>query len=320
MSHHKHAAAQPAGMNYIIFSCAYNEEAVIRQTLDSVCRQTILPKQWVIVNDGSKDRTGEILAEYATKHSFITVVNKENSHVPFGTEIAVNFEVAWPHFTVADWDYFVKLDCDLDFDRDDHFEYHMRKMNEDKSLGICSGITYYINPETGRQLVMRPGWHTTGAMKVYRRQCFQEIGSKIYPLLSWDGVDELKAWHRGWRTRTFFECEVNHLGKLRALQRQRGTSYYYEWGRSQFMRCAPAEYMLIRMLTLVPKIGLKRTTAIFRGYFQQFGSDTPKQHTPQECRFAWRLFYARSFGRREAFLANWRRKVKCSDPKAGRTT
>ena len=59
--------------NYCLISPARNEAEYIKQTLDSVLGQTVLPKRWIIIDDGSTDDTPAILAEYAAKHQFIEV-------------------------------------------------------------------------------------------------------------------------------------------------------------------------------------------------------------------------------------------------------
>jgi len=46
---------------YVLITAARNEEAYIEKTIKSVISQTILPKKWVIVSDGSTDRTDEIV-------------------------------------------------------------------------------------------------------------------------------------------------------------------------------------------------------------------------------------------------------------------
>ncbi|HEY4952011.1 MAG TPA: glycosyltransferase, partial [Verrucomicrobiae bacterium] len=58
-------------MKYVLITPAHNEEAFIAQTLDSVTAQTQLPERWVIVDDGSTDRTAEIVAGYAQNFSWI---------------------------------------------------------------------------------------------------------------------------------------------------------------------------------------------------------------------------------------------------------
>ena len=46
---------------YVIITPVRDEEAYLRFTIESVLAQTIRPIEWVIVNDGSTDRTGELL-------------------------------------------------------------------------------------------------------------------------------------------------------------------------------------------------------------------------------------------------------------------
>ena len=48
-------------MNYVLITPARNEETFIRKSLDSVTTQTHLPLRGVVVDDGSTDRTAEIV-------------------------------------------------------------------------------------------------------------------------------------------------------------------------------------------------------------------------------------------------------------------
>ena len=47
-------APQPS---YVLITPARNEEAFIEKTIESMIRQTVLPMKWVIVDDGSTDKT-----------------------------------------------------------------------------------------------------------------------------------------------------------------------------------------------------------------------------------------------------------------------
>ena len=51
-------------MKYVLITAARNEESFIKKTLDSVVTQTVLPERWIIVDDGSTDRTAEIVEGY----------------------------------------------------------------------------------------------------------------------------------------------------------------------------------------------------------------------------------------------------------------
>ena len=71
-------------MKYYIIIPAYNEEAFIALTLQSLVEQTVLPNKLVVVNDNSTDKTAEIVLEYASKYPFIELVNKKSDaiHLP----------------------------------------------------------------------------------------------------------------------------------------------------------------------------------------------------------------------------------------------
>ena len=47
--------------SYVIISPCRNEANFMRNTLDSVVKQSVLPALWVIVDDGSTDDTANIL-------------------------------------------------------------------------------------------------------------------------------------------------------------------------------------------------------------------------------------------------------------------
>ena len=49
----------------------YNGERYIREQLDSIARQTLLPIEIVITDDGSTDRTREVVEEFARTSPFL---------------------------------------------------------------------------------------------------------------------------------------------------------------------------------------------------------------------------------------------------------
>ena len=57
----------------------YNVEDYLRECMDSLTRQTLQDIEIICVNDGSKDRSPEILREYAGKDSRIILIDQENS-------------------------------------------------------------------------------------------------------------------------------------------------------------------------------------------------------------------------------------------------
>ena len=57
--------------DYILVTPCKNEEESLPELARSVVNQAIKPKMWVIVDDGSTDRTPEILRDLALKHNWI---------------------------------------------------------------------------------------------------------------------------------------------------------------------------------------------------------------------------------------------------------
>lgn len=58
---------------------AYNEENNIGKFLDAALRQTYMPSEIIIVDDGSTDKTAEIVKKYAASHPIIKYIYQKNS-------------------------------------------------------------------------------------------------------------------------------------------------------------------------------------------------------------------------------------------------
>lgn len=60
---------------------AYNSEKYIAHCLNSILAQTYPNTEIIIVNDGSKDGTADIIDRYAAEHDHITAIHQENGGV-----------------------------------------------------------------------------------------------------------------------------------------------------------------------------------------------------------------------------------------------
>jgi cellulose synthase/poly-beta-1,6-N-acetylglucosamine synthase-like glycosyltransferase len=74
------ASASKEDRSYALLTAAYNEEQHIETTIRSVVEQFHGSKIWVIVSDGSTDRTDDIVQQYAIQHSFIRPLRRERDH------------------------------------------------------------------------------------------------------------------------------------------------------------------------------------------------------------------------------------------------
>jgi poly-beta-1,6-N-acetyl-D-glucosamine synthase len=195
-------------ITYVIISPVRNEELLIEKTIRSVIAQTIRPTEWILVNDGSSDKTAEIIEGYQSQYSWIKLINvADRGYYLPGKGVVETFYKGFNTLSVKDWEYVVKLDCDLEFDPD-YFETIFTRFSENPKLGIASGCTYL--PVNGR-LIMEQAQedHPVGASKVYKRECWNAFGGMI-PVPGWDLADHLAAQMHGWDTRCFHDLKIMH--------------------------------------------------------------------------------------------------------------
>lgn len=57
----------------------YNVEKYLRHCLDSLLKQTYKNIEVIMIDDGSKDSSGQICDEYANKHENFCVIHKKNA-------------------------------------------------------------------------------------------------------------------------------------------------------------------------------------------------------------------------------------------------
>lgn len=81
----------------------YNAEATLRRCVDSVLSQTFTDFECLLINDGSKDKSGEICDEYAARDSRIGVFHKENGGVSSARNVGLdNATGEWIAFVDSD--------------------------------------------------------------------------------------------------------------------------------------------------------------------------------------------------------------------------
>ena len=87
---------------------AFNAELYISQCIDSILNQNFKDIEIIIVNDGSTDRTGEILSEYQIKHSdIIKVINKLNTG--YGNSMNIGLKAATGRYlSIVDSDDYIE--------------------------------------------------------------------------------------------------------------------------------------------------------------------------------------------------------------------
>ena len=196
-------------MKYYIVISAYNEEAFIALTLQSLVSQTLLPKKVVVVNDNSTDKTSEIVLAFAKENPFITLVNKtsEAIHLP-GSKVIQAFHKGFETLD-NNYDVIVKLDADLILPNN-YFESISSTFEKDAEVAMVGGFAYIEKNGDWILENLTDKDHIRGAFKAYRKTFFEQMGN-LKPAMGWDTVDELLAKFYGWKVITDSSLIVKHL-------------------------------------------------------------------------------------------------------------
>lgn len=195
-------------MKFGIVIPAHNEARYLRKTLDSLVSQTLLPQQIVVVDDGSTDDTGKIIAEYAAKYPFIkgSYHDSEQKHAP-GSKVIRAFYHGLDALD-ADWEVVCKFDADLVFPKN-YLEVLSDTFAKDDTIGMAGGFCYIEKNGHWELENLTNKDHLRGALKAYRKACFEAIGG-LKNAMGWDTIDELLAQYHGWKIQTLPTLQVKH--------------------------------------------------------------------------------------------------------------
>lgn len=262
---------------YCLITPCRDEADYAERTLQSVTSQSAPPALWVIVDDGSKDRTPEILAEYARKYNYIRIVRREDRGCrKLGGGVIDAFYAGYETIKPGDFEYVCKLDLDLDLPRR-YFELLMEKMEENPRLGTCSGKPYFMN-EMGERVSEKCGdENSVGMTKFYRTKCLEEIGGFVREVM-WDGIDGHRCRMKGWIAASWDDEQLQFI-HLRPM----GTSHNGWWtGRVRhgygqyFMGTSPVYMVASALYRMTRPPAVMGGIAMLWGYFRSMAKRMPR--------------------------------------------
>jgi glycosyltransferase involved in cell wall biosynthesis len=200
-------------LEYVLITPARNEEEFIEATIQSVIAQTVLPKRWVIVSDGSTDRTDLIVQKYMSGRDWMELVHlPERQERSFAAKVRV-FNAGYTRVEPLSFDVIGNLDADITFDKD-YFAFLLEKFAAMPALGVAG--THYIEGgfHSYRDSYINVA-HVNGGVQLFRRACFENVGG--YVPIKGGGIDWVAvttARMRGWTTYSFGERTFNHHRKI----------------------------------------------------------------------------------------------------------
>lgn len=250
-------------MKFLIIIPAHNEEENILPCLESLKNQTFQDFKCVIVNDGSTDKTQEIVERFIqipnTKYQILNLTQSE--HQP-GAKVVRTFNKGLETENLENFDVVCKFDADIIFP-----ENYLEKINEvyekNPKAGMVSGLVYikkgfvnfvrkplvYAQPDkkdfTTSQLydfTHQNEWtfenlssknHVRGPIKSYRKELFLKMNG-LRAVLGWDNIDVMLCKMHGFETVTLQELWVKHLRptayKYKSQKAEKLGEYFYNIG------------------------------------------------------------------------------------------
>jgi glycosyltransferase involved in cell wall biosynthesis len=198
--------------NYVLITAARNEEKYIENTIKAIIAQTVLPVKWIIVSDGSTDRTDEIVMQYTTQYNFLTLVRKTaniNGQVDFSSKVHAT-KMGYEKLQGIDYDFVGILDGDVTFDSC-YYEKILNKFSENSRLGIAGGIILdqYVDHHIRRS--PNRSNYVSGCIQLFRRKCYEDIGGFL-PIKEGgeDTIAAITALMKGWEVESFEELNIYH--------------------------------------------------------------------------------------------------------------
>ena len=291
---------------YCLITPCRDEARYARRTLNSVTRQSVPPALWVIVDDGSRDDTPAILADYATRFPFIRVVTRpDRGDRKLGGGVIEAFDTGYATIRPGDYAYVCKLDLDLDLPPR-YFEVLMQRMEAEPRIGTCSGKPYFFPAGTSDDVVRFPLADprglvsemigddvSVGMTKFFRTEAFRQIGGFVRELM-WDGIDSHRCRQLGWIAVSWDDPELRfvHLRPMGTSHKnwwtgrvRHGFGQYFMGTTPPFMLAA-ATYRMSRPPVIVGGL------AMLYGYFRSMIRRAPRYGDAEFRRFLRRYQWA----------------------------
>ena len=278
---------QVPGRRYCLITPCRDEAVYARRTIESVIQQTVPPALWVIVDDGSRDETPAIVAEYAARVPYIRLVRRPDRGArKVGGGVIEAFNAGYATINPDDFDYVCKFDLDLDMPAG-YFEGVMRRMEAEPRLGTSSGKPWFVHPRTGALVPEVCGNEmSVGMAKFYRTGCFRDIGGFVAQVM-WDGIDCHRARMLGWKAESVDDEALRFLHL-----RPQGSSHKSIWtGRVRagfgqyFMGTAPLYYLASAIFRLSQHPFLIGSIAMLWGYTRSAINRVPRYGDEEFRRF-----------------------------------
>lgn len=145
----------------------YKVEEYVGKAIESIQAQTFTDWEFLIVDDGTPDRSGEICDEYAAKDARITVIHKENGGAPSARNTAID---------MATGEYLYFMDSD-DWAEPTMIEDMYELAKKDNAQMVLAG--FYIDTYCGQGKYITDNYSVSD-MKFSDREDFRKNAYRLF--------------------------------------------------------------------------------------------------------------------------------------------
>jgi len=166
-----------------VIMLTFNREQFVSRAIDSILKQTFTDFEFIIVNNGSTDKSGVIADEYAAKDNRIKVIHRDGGNIGSGRNAGLD---------AAKGEYITFIDDD-DWTEPDFLEFlYNLAINNNADISICGSYRQnengeiepkYIfndlllhNAETSvKEMILRKHYNSGTPTKFFKRRLFNNI-------------------------------------------------------------------------------------------------------------------------------------------------
>jgi poly-beta-1,6-N-acetyl-D-glucosamine synthase len=272
-------------MTYALVTPARNEEGVIRHTLDAVVGQTIVPARWVIVDDGSVDRTAAIVEEYARRHSWIALIRRPpRVDRNFAGKVhAVN--AGLDAMRDIAFDVFGNLDADVSFEPD-YMSFLVQKFEADPRLGVAGTPFTQDGGYDSTEDSFEGANYVAGPCQLFRVSCFRDIGGYVpNPAGGVDWIAVMTARMNGWTVTAFPEKRFHHHRAMGTAERGPVAAQFSYGEKDYYLGGSPIWQLLRGTYRMASRPYVAGGLALLLGYAWAAIRRVERPVTPELVRF-----------------------------------
>lgn len=224
-------------MRFLIIIPAHNEENNLPFTLNSLQQQSFKDFKIVVVNDGSTDKTAEVIKKYIDNDTRFETINLEKSAHQPGSKVVNAFKNGLNTQNMDEFNIICKFDADIILP-ENYLEILEKSFKSNSNYGLVGGLLYIEKNGDWVYEGNSNKHHVRGPMKAYRKESFLQMGG-LRETLGWDNIDSILLENLGWKEVVLPELHVKLIKVKGADYTIRPAEYYgkyfYFLGLNRFL-------------------------------------------------------------------------------------